>query len=439
MMQKIIFKEDEDCMDMPDFTSRLETVSKHRYKIKFLNDGYPGKDLGGTIACHPIYGIYVIRDYLFQYKKTKDVKYQNAAIQVADAAINRMRRFKNSLVFWYKTTSVFNPTSKDYYSGLTQSYYAEVMAQLYATTNMEKYKEAAQKMYNSLKIPVLDGGVFHNSTKGPSIQEYPMAPNGYVLNGWLSAISSVKKYGELLQCDDAADFWRENLNTICCLLPLYDAPSFVNSRYTLNGDTTIRVDVTPSNVELQEVRLHVPGEGTFELSVDSNKIYANYIDANYVVKKGEKYFTKNYSAIFRVLLSRFSYPEENAISIKMVSSGVGMLKLSMSQPIYSPTNQMTKKNTFIKKIPIQKGENTVKIKLPWKHLKALATPTTFKQLGYKWHNIYHFIHINRLEEFYKITKDKRLLEYINKWKKYVDLWDDNPLYKELETEPYKGE
>lgn len=426
-------------MEMPNFTPRLDTVSKYRYKIKFLDDGYPGKDLGDTVACHPIYGIYVIRDYLFQYKKTTDIKFQKAAMQVADAAIQRMEKFKNALVFWYKSGSVFNSTSKDYYSGLTQAYYAEVLAQLYVSTGMDKYIEAAKSIYNSLKIPVSEGGVFHNASKGPSIQEYPMSPNGYVLNGWLSAIASVKNYADLIQDKDAAVFWRENLNTVCSLLPLYDAPLFANSRYTLNGETTVKINSGLGNVELQEVNLNVPGEGAFEFLVDSKQSHANYIDASSVVQSGQRILTKNHSALLNVLLSRISYPRENELILKVVSENIGRLSISMLQPTYSP--KIIKhpiKSILLEEIPIQKGENLVKIKIPWKQIPALATPTTFKQFGSKWHNVYHFIHINRLEQFYKITKDKRLLNYINKWKRYVDSWNDNPLYKEVETNPYRN-
>lgn len=428
-------------IEMPNFTPRLETVSKERYKIKFLEDGYPGKDLGNRVAPHPIYGIYVIRDYLFQYKKTGDTKYQEAAIRVADAAIQRMNIFKNSLVFWYKRESVFNSTSKDYYSGLTQAYYAEVLAKMYASTNMKKYSEAARKVYHSLKIPVSEGGVLHNSLKGPSIQEYPMSPNGYVLNGWLSAISAVKNYAEILQDSDATIFWHENLQAVSKLLPLYDAPNFANSRYTLNGTTMIKIFSTSSNIELQKVSLNILGEGNYVLPVDSNKNYENFIVASSVVQKEEKVLTKRNTALLKVLLSRISYPKENEIFIKLVSPKAGTLHISIVRPKYLPTKIVEIRKyasyTLLEKVTIQEGVNIIKFKIPWDILDVIGTPTTFKQFGSKWYNVYHFIHINRLEEFYNITKDNGIYKYIEKWKGYVDLWDDISLYNGLEKRPYK--
>lgn len=426
-------------MEMPEFTPRLQKISQYRYKIKFLEDGYPGKDLGHTVTPHPIYGIYVIRDYLFQYNKTQDIKYQQAAMKVADASINRMEPFNDSLVFWYKKDSHFNSTKKEYYSGLTQAYYAEVLAKLYASTKIDKYKIAAQKVYLSLKIPVKEGGVFHQSSKGPSIQEYPMNPNGYVLNGWLSAISSIKYFADILQDDEAANFWRENLNTICRLLPLYDAPHFYNSRYTLNGSTTIRITSTKSNLELKEVKLHIPGEEeTIKLFVDSHNSYLNYIEASSIVQKGNQIFTKGHSALIKLLLSRYSFPKENELTLSISSNQEGSMKISFLQPTYTPQKILrSNKYIFLEEVPLKKGANLVTIKIPWQPLDALANPTTFKQFGSNWHNVYHFIHINRLEEFYNVTKDKELLKYINKWKEYVEKWKEHPLYKGLEYKPYK--
>ncbi|KKE78162.1 hypothetical protein DTX80_14925 [Bacilli bacterium] len=163
----------------------------------------------------------------------------------------------------------------------------------------------------------------------------------------------------------------------------------------------------------------------------------NCIHDNSVIKKGQKIFTKNQSALLNVLLSRYSYPETNEITIHLVSENAGLLTLSMIKPKYSAKTLKPDKSMVLDKIPIQKGKNVIKVKIPWQHLEALGNPTTFKQFGNKWHNVYHFIHINRLEEFYNVTQDKRLLHYINKWKKYVDSWSSNPLYKGVETVPYK--
>lgn len=41
-------------MEMPPFTPRLSKISKDRYNISFLADGYPGKIIGEKVEPHPI-------------------------------------------------------------------------------------------------------------------------------------------------------------------------------------------------------------------------------------------------------------------------------------------------------------------------------------------------------------------------------------------------
>ncbi|SFM01662.1 D-glucuronyl C5-epimerase family protein [Salibacterium qingdaonense] len=427
-------------MNMPGFTPRLAAVSKDRYKIKFLEDGYPGKDTGDHVVPHPIYGIYVIRDYLYQYKKTKDPAYQEAAITVADAAIGRMSSFHHCLVYWYREGTVFNSTNKDYYSGLTQAYYADMLAQMYVTTGHKRYQEAAEKVYESLRIPVEEGGVFHRSSQGPSIQEYPMAPNGYVLNGWLSALSSIKHYAELVEDEEADVFWRDNLQTITKLLPLFDAPHLANSRYTLNGMVTMKV-LSSSNLELQDVCVRVPGEGEYNVFVAENKKYEHFIVQSSVLQHGQNVYLKNKSALFKVLLSRYSYPKENELTFTLYSPGKSTVQFLIVPPTYFPKNIIKEQQSRyqqIKKVPIQKGRNEITLNVPWDMLQDLGEPTRFKQFGSKWHNVYHFIHLHRLEEFYEVTKNEKLLEYITKWRSYVESWRKIPLYNGLEKEPYKS-
>ncbi|AXF54563.1 D-glucuronyl C5-epimerase family protein [Salicibibacter kimchii] len=425
-------------IDMPDFSPRLAKVSKHRYRIKFLGDGYPGKQLNGEVVPHPIYGIYVIRDYLFQYKRTKEKKFYKAAVIVADAVINRMMSFKQTLVFWYKVNSPFNSQNEDYYSALTQAYYAAVFAEMYELTNNPKFKRTARQVYQSLKIPVVEGGVYHHSSKGPSIQEYPMEPNGYVLNGWFTAISSVKKYAETFEDPDADQFWRANLKTIIKLLPLYDAPHLANSRYTLNGTATIKARFAKTDIELQQVQLHIPDEGLYSFSVDSgNTNYDHIIVDRRVAFTEGKIFTKNHNLLLKTLLSRYSFPKENELHLKLRSPINTTMQLFIATPIYSPTPKKRKnKEYLLRTVKIKKGLNNIVVNIDWKGLEDVGQATTFKHFGSKWHNVYHFIHINRLKEFYEITGDERLLTYMTKWTKYVNQWPRIPLYNGLESEPY---
>ena len=111
-----------DKVGLPPLQRTREEVYDY-YKLRFLQNGYPGKQLKDRIAPHPIYGAYVIRDYLTQYDSTKDDKYLKAAVKVARASLGRMEEFKNALVFWYKPDEGLSSFPARFYSGLTQSRY----------------------------------------------------------------------------------------------------------------------------------------------------------------------------------------------------------------------------------------------------------------------------------------------------------------------------
>src|SRR4030042_3715544 len=72
-----------DKVGLPPLPRHREAVYDY-YKLRFLPDGYPGKQLKDKIVPHPIYGAYVINDYLAQYDSTKVEKYLHAAVKVAE-------------------------------------------------------------------------------------------------------------------------------------------------------------------------------------------------------------------------------------------------------------------------------------------------------------------------------------------------------------------
>lgn len=91
------------------------------YRIEFLPDGYPGRRTEDDLFAHPIYGPYVIADYVHQYRVTKDRAYLDAAKKVADAAVAHMTAVGDGLAFIYSQEKTKVSRKKgSWYSGLTQ-------------------------------------------------------------------------------------------------------------------------------------------------------------------------------------------------------------------------------------------------------------------------------------------------------------------------------
>lgn len=425
---------------MPEFSPAFAKRSDDLYKIQFLQDGYPGKKMKDGVFPHPIYGTFVLRDYITQFEENGKDMYKKAIITVADASINRMEEFLGTSVFWYPTDSPFNNYNQKYYSGLTQSHYAQLISKVYEITSIAKYRDAAVKIYKSLKIPVENKGVFHLSTNGPSVQELAMAPNGYILNGWLSIISNLRKVAISLNYHEATVFWEENLSALTKMLHLFDMPELSNSRYTLNGSAVIKLRASVKNIEIKLASLEVPKDGKYNVPIPEVKhVWSSYIDPRWVKNRGNRIFIKRNEAILNLLLSRYSYPQENQLYLTLVSPEDTTLSIEIQHGEYLPTSnrQQKAKFTLIKQIPVKKGTNNIKLQIPWKYAGLVGHPTTFKQIGNRYYNIYHFIHIAKLEELYETTGEKLFKDYAEKWKGYTNNWAKLAVYNGMEIKPYE--
>lgn len=186
--------------------------------------------------------------------------------------------------------------------------------------------------------------------------------------------------------------------------------------------------------------LYVPEEGLSSVQVAEKNLYENILLTSTITQKGDSVFTKNRRATLSLLISRYSYPLENELRVKLVSPKETVLRLSLLAPQYTPKREIDKQSPVyheLKPIPLTKGMNHISIKLPWKPLENVARATTFKQFGTDWHNVYHHIHLNRLQHFYERTNHTVLHHYYEKWSKAVKQWPEMPLYNGVKQEPYK--
>jgi hypothetical protein len=108
---------------MPPLSADLQKLQDY-YHFRFLPDGYPGKLDGGSVIVQPIYGRYVIADYLRQYRVSPTPELRDAIAMVAHAAVARMEPVGDALVFWYPEELRISRQPEKHYSGLTQAYYA---------------------------------------------------------------------------------------------------------------------------------------------------------------------------------------------------------------------------------------------------------------------------------------------------------------------------
>jgi hypothetical protein len=376
------------------------------YKLGWLPDGYPGRHTDHGLVAHPIYGTYVIADYLRQYRKTQEKRYLDAAVSVADAGLKRMESIGDALVFYYHPEDRLSLIPNKFYSALTQARWLEALSNLYETTHDISYKKAAHRVMLSLLIPTTEGGVLQKVARGASIEEYPHQIPLYTLNGWLTALEILIDYANALV--------KENLTALENLLPLYDLPGISNSRYQLTGSVTFRL----SGAEIADASIEIPGEGVYK---------ADHCDG----KQGKWdicLYEKSNKTRLNAVLSYVSAPAPNILHLTTKDDSAVNIEIATSK--YDPTVTALPTRSWTTLGKFKPSNNKLAVEIPWDDARFVAYPTAFtKKIGGTYYNVYHPIHIKVLRALYTETGVKVFKEYADKWTGYYKDWQGLDAYK----------
>lgn len=251
---------------LPPLSARRRATWDY-YRIEFLPDGYPGRRTGDSLHPHPIYGPYVISDYVAAYKRTRDERFLAGAHKVAKAALARMSDLGGALVFIYEPGTVSSlPAS--FYSGLTQGRYLGALGTLDAATEAERYTQACRAILRSFEVPADRGGIARRTPGGGLlIEEYSHTVPDYTLNGWLTATELLHQYAETSGDSAAHDMVGQSVAGIADVLPLYDIPELANSRYRLTGPARIKLTFARSEAVIEGGSVTIPGHGVYPIAL----------------------------------------------------------------------------------------------------------------------------------------------------------------------------
>jgi hypothetical protein len=217
----------------------------------------------------------------------------------------------------------------------------------------------------------------------------------------------------------------------------------LNSRYSLSGFQYVKLKFgSGRDIEIKNLTLNIPNEGSHNIdlkSKDNQKSRWNdYLfagDTNYLADK-KCVIPVNSIIRLNLVLSRISYPKENALQIELESSSDQKLEVQVFKGEYSPYSAAQFHNRWIsmKTIDIKKGENKIEVPIDWALSDLISYPTNFlKVIDNKNYNVYHFVHISRLKEFYLITGNEELGKYSDKWEEYTTKWAKADIYQGMET------
>ena len=431
----VSYVEEPRDVGLPDLTGSFRSRWEDYYKGIFFRDGFPGRKMDEGALAHPIYGVYIIEDYLKQAEATGEYGYVEAAHRVARAAVRRMNQLKDALVFWYEPSwGLSTWVSHRHYSALTQSYYSRFFAKTAALTGDEDLSRAAAAVYRSLLVPAEDAGVLVRPHGGIGFEEVPTRPTSLILNGWLSVLVNMWEYARVVDNDEVRDVVIESARTLLDLLPLYDVEELQNSRYSLAGYTHARVLFDKPGVHVEDVTFDVPGDGAWTLGPGVPGRDSRWTHYLFRQDLGEGVSPAGRQLRLNLVLSRLSHPEPNVLRLTTTSPVDQSCRLQLRVGRYSPLSSSPVDLEWkdIATAAVSAGGSTLTLPVPWSEVPLIGYPTNFmKKIDGEQKNVYHEIHCKRLTQLAEMTGVRELGEWARTWRGYTEQWATSDVYAEV--------
>lgn len=407
------------------------------YRLTFDKNGCPMKQTDSGMVFHPLLPAYLMVDYCTFFYKTRDKRYIDYALTIADLSLEKAVSRQSSLVFLYYAEDALSYVPGTYYSALTQAWYIKAFSYLRPWSikrGGSGFERELRELFGSLLIPVESGGVLIEKDYGWIVEEYPQKLPLYTLNGWLTVLRIIIAHRNTLSefIVDIDKFLDKNLRSVGRLLPLYDAGFCYNSRYQLSGFTRIKIVFDrPVEYKIKEAFIRIPGEGDYSIPCYRQK------------SRWENYLERQEGRIiqFNVVLSLISYPEPNSFLCQLNINKDCKLDIFLADGDYQPdvTSLATKKWRQIKTLDISAGYVSINSELPSDSKDLFAYPTNFKKkiegINY---NAYHFVHIIDLVDIYSYSPNPSFKKYALRWLGYINEWSGLKLLQEggYSLEPY---
>ena len=411
---------EESKFHLPSIPKDRSSIYKF-YNLEFMPDGYPGKRVENKLYAHPMYGAYLLEDYIRECEKQNKRDYLKAAVKIADNVLTKMNFLKefDALVFFYDKNNNSGYFEGKYFSGLAQARYLTPFAKLYKKTGNEKYKNAAERIFNSLKIPKYKGGVLVETDFGILLEQQPYDIDTFILNGWTTIISQLLIYEELSGNKLAKDLAFENIKTLEKLLPLYDLSELSLSRYMLSGFIYSKFIFSKSKTCKFHTYSTIYNKNEFGLKKTNNR-WKNFIFSKDIEIDG---FSTNKTVRFNNVFNIVS--KEQKIKTKIFCKEPVEVDFFIASGEYNPllsameTKSWLKINTY----QLKKGNNDLLISFENKKIPLIGYPTNFiKKFECCHFNHYHWVHINNLKIITKKVNSPTLIYYKKKWESYTRMW-----------------
>jgi hypothetical protein len=410
------------------------------YQLGILPDGFPGRWADGKLIAHPLYGTYVLRAYVENYEARPGPGLLAGMAAFAKVAMARMTTLDDALVMNNPKPLGFIRSPGLRYSGLTMAYYAHRLAQIGQLTGDAEIISAAERSFRSLLIPEADGGVLYRWGGEVALAEAPGDPADLTLNGWLSILTSLHGYADVTGSTEARTLFDESVRTLGRLLPLYDARDLHLSRYALSGPVKVRLVFSdPTGVRLEALHVVIPGSGSYPLAVAGATQWVNAVAARDVrvatAASGVRQVEPRGPRVgLNLVLTRLTYPEPNEIRLTVASPHAVSVSIEIRSGRFDPRSWSEVGQTWhrVATTSVHTGRHAISLPIPWALGESVAPLTNWAHvIDGKRVNIYHAIHVRRLEELHRITGLRVLAEFAARWRADMCAWASIPAYAGL--------
>jgi hypothetical protein len=201
---------------------------KALYPGPFDDNGIPLLDYHGTIG-KQYYSIAISQYALGNYnlfKKTANSDCFGKFVTNAQWLLDNLKPTGYGTYLWSHLFDFeyFRTLKTPWHSGLAQGQGLSVLVRAYAETGESRLGRAADQVYETLKLPIAEGGVIYRDDEGHEwIEEYLVDPPTHILNGFIWALWGIYDYYLLTKKEEAFKLFDSYVATIVKNLPHYDS------------------------------------------------------------------------------------------------------------------------------------------------------------------------------------------------------------------------
>lgn len=260
----------------------MEFTEKANYTGRYDANGIPMLDYHGQIGVryNPIaLAQYGLGNYNL-FARDKSVERQTKFLAASNWLAANLEQNAHGVWVWnHHFDWEYRDTLKaPWYSGLAQGQGISLLLRAHNATGDATYGDAAQRAFQSLLLPVKDGGVLFVDKQGDSwIEEYLVDPPTHILNGMIWALWGVYDYALARQDPEARNLFQRVTNTLSKNLERYDLGFW--SLYEQSG-TRLKMVASPFYHRLHIVQLRIMHRLTGrDIFLDYAQRWENYTDS----------------------------------------------------------------------------------------------------------------------------------------------------------------